>query len=220
MAYKARRINRHFSRFFISVDCAARSGPRVLFYRYESFDLLRIMNVSFSEPRENVLQLGLREGMKVGDFGTGTGHYARMAAAVVGHSGKVYAIDVQQDVLKHLKLNNVGNHQGIIETIWGDIEKAGGTHLRDASLDAVIISNVLFQIENRYGLLGEMKRVFKPEGKLMVIDWAGSYEGMGPTTDKVVAEHEAEALFINGGFHKVKSFRAGSHHYGIIFTAP
>lgn len=158
--------------------------------------------------------------MKVGDFGAGSGHYARAAAAVVGMSGRVYAIDVQEEVLKHLKLNTHERHQGIIETLWGDIEKPGGTHLRDASLDAGILANTLFQVENRFACLAEIKRVLKPGSKLMVVDWAGSYGGMGPTPDKVVSEHDAEAFFINGGFHKVKSFRAGPHHYGIIFTAP
>ena len=178
------------------------------------------MSTSFSSPHENVLQLGLREGMKVGDFGAGSGHYARAAAAIVGRDGKVYAIDVQEDVLKHLKLNTHAHHQSTIDALWGDIEKPGGTHLRDASLDAVILANTFFQIENRFGCLGEIKRVLKSGGKFMLVDWAGSYGGMGPVPEKVVSEHEAEAFFINGGFHKVKSFRAGPHHYGIVFTAP
>lgn len=178
------------------------------------------MSASFSVPHENVLQLGLREGMKVGDFGAGTGHYSRAAAAIVGHSGRVYAIDVQEEILKHIKLNTHDHHQGIVETIWGDIEKSGGTHLRDQSLDAIILANTLFQIENRFGLLGEMRRVLKPGGKLLVVDWAGSYGGMGPVSEKVVTEHAAEDFFIGGGFHKVKSFRAGPHHYGIVFTSP
>jgi ubiquinone/menaquinone biosynthesis C-methylase UbiE len=178
------------------------------------------MSAHFSSPHENVLQLGLHEGMKVGDFGAGSGHYARAAAAIVGHSGKVYAIDVQEDVLKHLKLNTHAHHQSIIETLWGDIEKPGGTHLRDASLDAVIVANTFFQIENRFGFLKELQRVLKPGGKLMLVDWAGSYGGMGPTPEKVVTEHAAEAFFINGGFHKVKSFRGGPHHYGIVFNSP
>ncbi|MDE1925388.1 MAG: methyltransferase domain-containing protein [Patescibacteria group bacterium] len=178
------------------------------------------MSAAFSDPRENVLQLGLREGMKVGDFGAGSGHYSRAAAAIVGHEGKVYAIDVQEDILKHLKLNTHEEHQGIIEAIWGDIEKPGGTKLRDASLDAVILANTLFQVENRYGCLDEIKRVLKPGGKLLVVDWAGSYGGMGPSSEKVVSERDAEEFFINGGFYKVKSFRAGPHHYGLLFTAP
>lgn len=174
----------------------------------------------FSSPQENVLQLGLREGMTVGDFGAGSGHYARAAAAIVGHSGKVYAIDVQDDLLKHLKLNTHAHHASVIDTIWGDIEKPGGTHLKDASLDAIILANTFFQIDNRFGLLGEIKRVLKSGGKLMIVDWAGSYGGMGPVPEKVVSEHDAEAFFINGGLHKVKSFRAGPHHYGIIFAVP
>jgi ubiquinone/menaquinone biosynthesis C-methylase UbiE len=178
------------------------------------------MEAHFSSPHENVLQLGLREGMTVGDFGAGSGHYARAAAGVVGQSGKVYAVDVQEDVLKHLKLNSHPHHQSIIESVWGDIEKPGGTHLRDATLDAVILANTFFQVEDRNALLAEIQRVLKSGGKLLVVDWAGSYGGIGPEQSKVVTEHDAEAFFINGGFHKVKSFRAGSHHYGIIFTAP
>lgn len=177
------------------------------------------MSAPFSDPRENVLQMGLREGMKVGDFGAGSGHYARAAAAVVGRSGRVYAIDVQEDVLKHLMLNTHEQHQRTIEALWGDIEKPGGTHLRDQSLDAAILANTFFQVNDRGGLLREMKRVLKPEGKLLVVDWAGSYGGMGPTPERVVAEHAAESFFIEGGFHKMKSFRAGPHHYGIVFSA-
>jgi len=92
--------------------------------------------------------------------------------------------------------------------------------LRGQSMDAVIFSNTLFQIENRFAALAEIKRILKSGGKLLVIDWAGSYSGMGPAPERVVSEHEAEAFFIGGGFHKVKSFRAGPHHYGILFTAP
>jgi ubiquinone/menaquinone biosynthesis C-methylase UbiE len=178
------------------------------------------MTVAFSNPREVVLQLGLREGMRVGEFGAGSGHYARAIAGAVGRSGKVYAIDIQEDVLKHLRLNTHEHHQPIIDTVWGNIEKPGGSHLRDQSLDAVVLANTLFQIEERSALVAEVQRVLKPGGKLLVVDWAGSYGGMGPSASAVVSEHEAEELFIGGGFHKVKSFRAGPHHYGIVFTAP
>lgn len=181
------------------------------------------MAAHFSDPREAVLQLGLREGMKVADIGSGTGQYARAAAASVGVSGKVYAIDIQEDVLAHAKGHQGHMHHhhrdGIIETVWGDAEKMGGTGLRDQTIDAVVIGNTLFQVDNRFGLLNEIKRILKSGGKLLVVDWAGAYGGMGPSPDKVISEREAEEFFINGGFHKVKSFRAGPHHYGLIFTA-
>ena len=178
------------------------------------------MSATFSSPRENVLQLGLREGMRVADLGAGSGHYALAAAGAVGHSGKVYAIDVQEDILKHLKDSAGRKHIYTIETIWGDAEKPAGTNLREHSIDVVILANTFFQIENRFGLLAEIKRVIKSGGKLLVVDWAGSYSGIGPIPEKVVSEHDAEGFFIQGGFHKMKSFRGGPHHYAILFTAP
>lgn len=174
----------------------------------------------FSNPYENLLQVGLRDGMKVADLGSGSGHYALAAGPMVGEKGRVYAIDVQEEVLKHLKDSAHRKHVFNVETVWGDAERHTGTRLREHSIDAVILANALFQIQNRSGILAEIKRIIKPGGKLLVVDWAGSYGGMGPHANHVVAEHDAEALFINGGFHKAKGMRAGPHHYGIVFTAP
>jgi ubiquinone/menaquinone biosynthesis C-methylase UbiE len=176
--------------------------------------------MNFADPRSNVLQLGLREGMKVADIGTGSGHYALAAAAAVGHNGRVYAIDVQEDVLKHAL--DSAHRRGLrnMETVWGNVENKGGTKLRDQSMDALILSNVLFQIEHKQNLVQEAKRILKPGGKLLVIDWAGAYGGMGPHPGHVVTEHAAEELFTTGGFHKVKAFRGGAHHYAIVFSAP
>lgn len=158
--------------------------------------------------------------MRVGDLGAGSGHYAISAAGIIGSSGKVYAVDIQEDVLKRVR--DFAHQKGFrnVETIWGNFEKLGGTTLKDASLDAVILSNTLFQLDHREGAVAEIKRVLKPGGRLLVIDWAGAYGGMGPLPHRVVSEHVAEELFIGNGFHKVKDFRAGPHHYSIVFTAP
>ncbi len=176
--------------------------------------------MNFSNPQNNVLQLGLRTGMKVGDLGAGSGHYAAAAAAIVGPEGKVYAVDIQEELLAHVKDHAESKGHRNVETVWGNFEKLGGTRLRDASLDAVILSNTLFQLENRDSAVAEIKRILKPEGKLLVVDWAGAYGGMGPLPHRVVSERDAEDLFITAGFHKVKDFRAGPHHYSIVFTAP
>jgi ubiquinone/menaquinone biosynthesis C-methylase UbiE len=176
--------------------------------------------MNFSDPQSNVLQLGLRDGMRVADLGAGVGHHALSASHIVGTSGRVYAVDVQEEVLRTLA--NTAKAQGIknVETIWGNIEKLGGTSLKEQSMDAVILSNTLFQLEDHGLAVAEIKRILKSGGRLLVIDWAGSYDGMGPQKNFVVPEHAALELFITNGFHKLKDFRAGPHHYSIVFTAP
>lgn len=176
--------------------------------------------MNFSDPQSNVLQLGLREGMKVADLGSGVGHYALSAANIVGDTGRVYAVDVQEEVLRHLLDNAKTRGLKNVETVWGNIEKQGGTTLKEHSMDAVILSNTLFQLEDKVPAVHEIKRILKPGGRLLVIDWAGSYEGMGPHPSHVVPEPTALELFITNGFHKLKDFRAGPHHYSIVFTAP
>jgi ubiquinone/menaquinone biosynthesis C-methylase UbiE len=178
------------------------------------------MSAHFADPKENMLQLGLRDGMKVGDLGVGSGHYALAAAAAVAPGGHVYAVDIQEDVLSHMKDSAQRAGRRNIDAIWGDVEKPGGTKLRDQYLDAAVMSNTLFQLAHPEQAVAEARRILKPGGKLLLIDWAGAYGGMGPDPRHVVPEHKAEELFITGGFHKVRSMRAGPHHYGIIFTAP
>lgn len=176
--------------------------------------------MQFSNPREAVLQFSLREGMRVADMGTGSGHYAHAAAGIVGERGRVYAIDIQEDVLKHVREGAHPRILGSLETIWGDFERVGGTRLRDGVLDAAILANTLFQLEDHQGAAAEIRRVLKPQGRLLVVDWAGPYDGMGPSAESVYAEHAAEELFIGSGFHKEKAFRAGPHHYALVFTTP
>lgn len=176
--------------------------------------------MSFAKPLENILQMGLREGLKVADLGTGSGHYALSAAKIVGEEGRVYAFDIQRDVLE--RLSREAKDQGLanLETVWGDVEKEHGTLVKDGSMDAAIISNLLFQTGKKEVVLMEAKRILKSKGKLLVVDWAGSYSGMGPAEEHILTEQEAEKLLIKMGFHKVKAFRGGPHHYALLFAAP
>jgi ubiquinone/menaquinone biosynthesis C-methylase UbiE len=154
--------------------------------------------------------------MIVADFGAGTGFYSLAAAQKVGEEGKVFAIDVQKELLDKIKIN--ANSQQIlnIEIIWGDIEKLGGTNLQDESVDAVIVANLIFQLEDKKSAIEEIKRILRTKGRVLVVDWTDSFEGMGPQPDKIITESSAKELFMNQGFEYEKSIEAGDNHYGII----
>ena len=171
----------------------------------------------FSDPENNIKQFGLTSGMQVADFGSGSGFYAMAAAKAVLPSGKVFAVDIQKDLLEKLKNGAKASHLNNVDIIWGDLEHLGGTKLRENSLDAVIISNLFFQIENRDALCLETKRILRINGRALVIDWEGSFAGMGPLDKDVVSKEKIISLFEDHGLKLDREISAGSHHYGLVF---
>ena len=133
-----------------------------------------------------------------------------------GKEGKVYAVDVQKDLLDKLKNEANREHLTNIEIIWGNIEKIGGTKIRDGLCDVAIASNVFFQVEDRKGFAGEVYRILKPTGRLFFIEWADSFGGIGPTPETVFGKKEAEKFFPQNGFVVEKEVSVGSHHYGLV----
>ncbi len=168
-----------------------------------------------SDPASNILKLGLTDGMKVVDLGAGSGFYSFEAAKIVGGSGHVYAVDVQKDLLERLRSTGASYGLRNIEIIWGNAEKIGGTKLREAIADRVIASNILFQIEKIDDFILEIKRILKPGGKVLVVDWSG-VSALSPKT--VIPAMKAEMLFEKAGFKLDQSFDAGEHHYGLVFV--
>lgn len=170
----------------------------------------------FSNPQAIVEQLGLLPGMHIADLGSGSGHYALAAAPLIG-GGRVHAVDVQKDLLDRLKAEAHSRKITNIDIVWGDLEKIGGTRLKDASIDYVFAANILFQLTDRVTFLKEVKRILKKEGKVLVVDWSDSFGGAGPAPTAVVTEPMAKQLFESAGFVEDGFITAGSHHYGVIF---
>lgn len=171
----------------------------------------------FSDPTKIVEQCGIQAGQEIAEFGSGSGLYSMQISRALMSSGKVYAIDVQKDILTKLKNESVRQGFYNIEVIWGNIEKLGGTKLRDYSLDFVFLCNTMFQVEDKDTTIKEAKRVLKPGGKIVLVDWTDSFGGIGPSAQHVFSKINAQELFHKHGFHQEKELQAGSHHYGFIF---
>jgi len=155
--------------------------------------------------------------MRVADFGAGTGFYSRAASSRVGLTGRVYAIEVQKDLVKKLESDIESWGLNNIDCLWADIEMKNSIKIADGSLDAIIISNVLFQADDKLGLIDEAKRLLKKGGEILLIDWKESFNGLGPTPENIVTESRAQELFTGRGFLFIKTIPESPHHYGIIF---
>ncbi len=171
----------------------------------------------FSDPENNIKQFGLTSGMVVADFGSGSGFYAMAAARAVIPYGKVFAVDIQKDLLQKLKNGAKQNNLNNIDVVWGDLEHLGGTKLRENSIDAVTACNLIFQIENKDALCLEIKRILRPNGRVLVVDWSGSFGGLGPQENDVVSKDKLTSIFKDHGFILDREISAGPQHYGLIF---
>ena len=175
-------------------------------------------NIGFANPVQNVAQFGIEDGMKVVDLGSGAGHYVLAMAPKVGSAGRVYAVDVQKDLLE--KIKNEATTQGFenVEIIWGDIERIEGSKIGGGIIDIALISNTLFQVENKIAVMREAHRILKPKGKMIVIDWSESFGGLGPVQADLISKEHAIDTARTAGFGVEGEFDAGEHHYGIIFN--
>lgn len=173
---------------------------------------------TFSDPRKIIDQLDIIGGMHIADLGAGSGSYTMaLGEKLKGTSnGKIFAVDVQKELLNRIHQQAEENNLSSIHIIWGDIEIENGSRLRHDSIDMVIIANTLFQVEKKVVLINEARRILKPGGKLVIIDWAESFGNIGPKPSEVLSEETAKLLCEEQGFSFDKTIDAGNHHYGFI----
>ncbi|MEI8270123.1 MAG: class I SAM-dependent methyltransferase [bacterium] len=169
----------------------------------------------FSDPIKNLKQSGIRENMIIADLGAGTGFYS-IPAGVLVPNGKVYAIEIIKDYVATIKNKAKEAHLHNIECFWGNIEKIGGTKIKDGIVDIAIVSSILFQVEDKEKFILEIKRILKKEGKVLFIDWSDSGV-IGPRKDKLILKEKSLELFNKKSFVFERDIDAGEHHYGMIF---
>lgn len=171
----------------------------------------------FIDPKEVIAQLPLMGKEIAVDLGAGSGVYTiELAKILADGGGKVYAVDVQQDILTRLSHTVTEEHLSNVAFVHADIEKIGGVHLKDGIADLVIISNTLFCTEHRDTVLSEAARLLRQGGHLLLIDWSGPYKGMGPEAGQVVSRDAGALLAKNAGFDVQLELPGGDHHWVLL----
>lgn len=166
----------------------------------------------FLDPAQVLNQIELRKDMVVVDFGSGSGGWVLPLAKKL-EDGKVYAIDILEEPLSALKskagLEKISN----IETIKSNIEKT--SKLLANTCDLVLITNLLFEIEGKKFVLEEAKRVLRPEGEILVVDWKKD-SLLGPKGREILPE-EIKKIAKELDLILEKEFDASLYHWALLF---
>ncbi len=121
------------------------------------------------QPPARVLDaIGVHAGMTVAEIGAGRGRYAVQLAARVGASGRVYAEDIDEGALEHLRRRCRRWGLGNVEIVLG-----GETDpkLPPAALDRIWIVSSYHHFADPVALLRRARPALKPGGRLAIGEW-------------------------------------------------
>jgi len=168
----------------------------------------------FVNPIEVLDKLNLKDDMIVADFGCGSGGWV-MPLAKKLEQGTVYAIDLQEGMLSvlesKLKVENIQN----VRKILSNIEDDKDLKLSPLSCDLILMTNLLFQVENKKRAFKQADRVLKKNGRILIVDWKPN-NLLEPEKGKVSTD-EIKKIAQEFNFELKKEFSAGDYHYALVF---
>jgi len=128
-----------------------------------------------------VAEAGVRRGHTVLDLAGGTGDLARAFASRVGDEGRVVLADINRAMLeqgrRRLVDAGVGGNLSIVQV------DAENLPFADGSFDRVCIAFGLRNVTDKPAALASMRRVLKPGGKLLILEFSKPHDPLRPAYD-------------------------------------
>lgn len=130
--------------------------------------LERISREAEEKPSVLIKNMGLKPGMNIADIGAGSGYFTRRIAPIVGPKGKVYAVDIQQEMLDillgKLKKKDINN----VIPVLG---KINDPKLPPESVDLAFMVDVYHEFSHPYEMMKGIKKALKPGGLVVWIEY-------------------------------------------------
>jgi ubiquinone/menaquinone biosynthesis C-methylase UbiE len=161
--------------------------------------------------------LNLSDGSVVADLGAASGWFTIRLAQRVGPNGRVYAEDVQRQMIEVIKRRLQRENLRNVEVRLGKADDPG---LPTGMLDAVLIVDAYHEIAEPVALLRNAARALKPRGLIGIVEFTKTGGGPGPAMemrvdpDRVIREANA------AGLELVKRPDMLRYQYMLIFGKP
>jgi precorrin-6B methylase 2 len=126
-----------------------------------------------TEERTDLLleALALKPGEIVADIGAGTGYFSWRMAQRVRPNGKIYAVEIQQEMLDLLMANmKKRGVDALVQPVLGTVQDP---KLPDASTDTILLVDVYHEFDFPYEMTRAMIKALKPGGRLVLVEYRG-----------------------------------------------
>ncbi|HZT71624.1 MAG TPA: methyltransferase domain-containing protein [Terriglobia bacterium] len=169
---------------------------------------------AWQQPQRVVSALGLKPGEVVADLGSGPGYFTLRFARAVGPSGKVYAIDISQEMLDYLEKQAHARGLSNIQTI---LAEPHDPKLPPDSVDLIFICDTLHHIPDRPSYYPFLMRALRPGGRLVNIDFHKRPLPVGPPVEMKISRAEMVREAEAAGFHLERQYGFLKYQYFLVF---
>lgn len=166
---------------------------------------------------QTVARLKIKPGDVVADIGAGSGVFCAPLARAASPGGKVYAVDIDQELIDHIARRAKESSLTNLQTVLG---KFTDPNLPARDVDLAFINDTLHHIEDRERYLKDLARYLKPSGRIAIIDFHPEH---GPHKDDPslqVTKEQAVAWMIKLGFKVAEDFDLFKENWFVVFSRP
>jgi precorrin-6B methylase 2 len=171
------------------------------------------------ESEENVEgalnAIGLKPGMTVAEIGAGTGYVALRMARRVGPSGKVYANDVQPEMLDLLRRNAAKAGIRNVQTVLGG---EADPKLPVGQIDLIILVDVYHEFSQPQKMLQGIRAALKPDGRLVQLEYRKEDPAVPILADHKMSVGEARTEVEAEGFQLRPVIETLPRQHILIYT--
>ena len=170
---------------------------------------------AYQKPHEVMEALAVKEGEIIADIGSGTGYFTLRLAKHVGPGGHVYGVDVSPDMIRHL--NARVRDAGLLNV--SPILAPPDDPLLPQPVNRFLIVDVWHHIDDQAGYLARMKKLLKPGGQVVMIDFHKRELPVGPPVGMKIAREDLLRQMTANGFRLVKEHTFLPYQYFLVFEA-
>ena len=180
-------------------------------FAYEGFGRDR-----WQQPEKIVQSLALKQGERIADLGSGGGYFTFRFSQAVGLTGKVYAVDVDREMLEYVAGRAKDDGHRNIETVLARYEDP---LLPESGVDLIFTSNVYHHIDDRAKYFANAARYLRPGGRVAIVDfdgrhWFASFVGHY-TPVEVIKKEMQEA-----GYRREREFDFLDRQAFLVYSRP
>jgi len=120
------------------------------------------------EPSKAITALDIKPGQVVADVGAGSGYYTARLAARVGDSGKVFATDIQPQMVALLQQRVARDRLTQVSVVQATPTDPG---LPQNQVDLILMVDVYHELARPQDVLRQLRAALKPDGRLVLIEF-------------------------------------------------